>query len=250
MHANPGLHFLGFDDLRILKGVKLEGGQSCTLRIMSGKPLRLDGEIRVPAEIHRDTIRGSSLCSQAVIIIGSRLCPPPVSGKNGDVARRHVTDTIPVAVEYEPRLFHGPALHGIRQIDAISADGITGVVATAPPPAQWLARPLRGTWLAEPLVVDASFQLMVLWCWENRGMPLLPTALGSYRQFCRAFPAEGVRVTARVTAQSAQRVLADIDYLALDGRLLARLQGGECVLDASLKERFRQNQLPLAETTL
>jgi acyl transferase domain-containing protein/NADP-dependent 3-hydroxy acid dehydrogenase YdfG len=249
MHANPGLHFMGFDDLRILGGVKLENGQTCKLTIMTGKPQRLADDIRVMAEIHRDTDRGPTMCSRASIVLGPRLPEPPVRIENCDVSRWKEMNSIPVAEVYQSRLFHGPELQGIRQIDAVCADGISGLVATAPPPAQWLARPLRSSWLTEPLAVDASFQLMVLWCWENQGMPLLPTALGNYRQFCRSFPGEGVRVIARVTAQSAQRVIADIDYLALDGRLLARLQGGECVLDASLKERFRQNQLLVPAST-
>jgi hypothetical protein len=181
----------------------------------------------------------AALHSRATILLATRL--PAAAGvvlsDAGAPYRR------PVQEAYRDLLFHGLDLQGIRQVERIGPEIIIGRVAIAPPPAQWLDRPLRASWLAEPMVLDTSFQLMVLWCWENHGMPLLPTALGTYRQFCRTFPRDGVRVIAHVTAQAQQSVRADIDYVDSAGRLLARIEGGEFVTDVSLKESFRNNQL-------
>jgi acyl transferase domain-containing protein/NAD(P)-dependent dehydrogenase (short-subunit alcohol dehydrogenase family) len=239
-HANPGLLFHGFDDLRILQGVKLAEGQNCTLQILTEKPARAGEMYRVPVAIQQQTAAGDRIVhAQAAIWLTANVpaAPPAAATAPGSPYQ----DTM--AEAYAARLFHGPALQGIRRIESVGPEGITGVAATAPAPGRWLQRPLRGAWWIDPLVLDTSFQLMVLWCWENHDMPLLPTALARYRQYCRTFPAGEIRVVARVTRQTGQHVLADIDYLDAGGRLLARLEGGECIRDESLKDSFRRNQL-------
>ena len=47
--------------------------------------------------------------------------------------------------------------------------------------------------------------MMILWSVERSGAGSLPTFVGRYRQFRRAFPADGVRVVARVTQASPHR---------------------------------------------
>src|SRR5205807_1786887 len=83
---------------------------------------------------------------------------------------------------YGQFLFHGSDLQGIETIEGCSKRGIIGFVATAPAPAAWIEKPLRNTWLADPLVIDSAFQLIVLWTFENLGCGSLPCFVGSYRQ--------------------------------------------------------------------
>ena len=42
--------------------------------------------------------------------------------------------------------------------------------------------------------------------------------------------------------------MADIDFQDADGRVIARLEGFEAVIDANLGKAFRRNRLALAET--
>ena len=116
-------------------------------------------------------------------------------------------------------------------------------VSTSPPPSTWIEQPLRQNWLTDPLAIDAAFQLLVLWTRERFGASSLPTAVGSYRQYRRTFPAEGVRVLAVVRRVSDHRAVADIEFLDAQGDPVARIESYECVIDPSLNQAFRRNRL-------
>ena len=131
---------------------------------------------------------------------------------------------------------------------ATTEQAIAAWVSTSPPPASWMDRPFRQTWLTDPLAIDAAFQLLVLWTRERFGASSLPTAVGAYRQFRKAFPAEGVRVLAAVREHSGHRAVADIEFLDQHGNLVARIESYECVIDASLNQAFRRNRLSQLET--
>jgi hypothetical protein len=83
----------------------------------------------------------------------------------------------------------------------------------------------------------------VLWSFERSGACSLPTAVGRYRQFRRGFPAERVRIVARVTQAAERTARADIALLDAEGTLIARIDNYECVIDGSLNQAFRRNEL-------
>jgi len=117
------------------------------------------------------------------------------------------------------------------------------LVNGAPAPGQWIRDPLRSGWLADPLALDASFQLMILWSWEHRQAASLPCAIQSYRQFAPSFPKSGGRVVIRVTSSETPVVTADIQFYDLEGRLLGLAEGYECVVDTALRDAFQRNRL-------
>jgi len=142
------------------------------------------------------------------------------------------------------RLFHGPDLHGIEHVDGCSAIGIVALVKGAPQPASWIKQPLRSSWLTDPLVMDSAFQLMILWSFERFGSGSLPCFAGRYRQFTEAFPRDGAQVVIRVTAEREHGATADMEFLDRHtGKLIARLEEYECVIDPSLQRAFQRNQL-------
>lgn len=242
VHANPGLHFHGFDDLRILQGVKLDVDDEYTLDIVSAKPTRQNGYFRVAAEIQQCAKGRTTIHSRATIVLATKL---PVAPIVPATAAEGCSYSRPIAEAYASLLFHGPDLQGLRHIDCLGPDFASALVATAPPPGRWLARPLRSTWLADPLVLDCSLQLMLLWSWEHHGTPMLPTAIGTFRQYCLAYPHSGVRVNAGIVNQSKQHVEVDIEFVDEGGKLLARLERGEWIRDISLTDSFQRNRLSI-----
>ena len=150
---------------------------------------------------------------------------------------------------YRECLFHGPALHGIERIGGVSDAAFTGTALPAPPPAEWLRSPLRSAWVADPLVLDASFQMMILWTQSRHDTGSLPCFAGRYRQYRRTFPPEGVLVTARITRDNGTTARADIEFIDADGRLVAALWDAEHVIDASLNEAFRRGRLAAPAAT-
>ncbi|MCI0652690.1 MAG: SDR family NAD(P)-dependent oxidoreductase, partial [Planctomycetes bacterium] len=240
LHAHPGLEFFGFDALRVFKGVLLEGKERELLRVHAGHAERLGGEHHVAVELRGTAADGRDvLHARAAIVLADAL----------PSAKAHQTPVLdapfPRDVEeiYRERLFHGPELRGLLGVEGCSGEGIAGVSRSAPAPRAWLARPLRSRWLADPLVLDVSFQLMIVWSQEHLAAGSLPCFAGNYRQYQRSFPRGDTRIVIEVTRSSEHSAFANIEYLDRAGALVARMMDYECVVDASLATAFRLNQL-------
>jgi acyl transferase domain-containing protein/NAD(P)-dependent dehydrogenase (short-subunit alcohol dehydrogenase family)/acyl carrier protein len=241
VHRNPGLAVCGVDEFRLFKGVILSDGRGATVDLCAGKAVRRGDQFVVPVELRGTLANGRDVAhARASIVLGE---------ERGADARRIVDaplSTYPRArtAIYQAVLFHGPAMQAIESVEGCGERAIAGWVSTAPQPSEWIDQPVRATWLIDPLAVDGAFQLVGLWTRERLGYNSLPTALGTLRQFRREYPAGAVRVVVAIRDSSGSRAVADIEILDERGRLVARLDGFECVVDSSLNQAFRRNRLP------
>jgi acyl transferase domain-containing protein/acyl carrier protein/NAD(P)-dependent dehydrogenase (short-subunit alcohol dehydrogenase family) len=242
LHGNPGFRFHGFNNLRICKGVNFDQGNTCTLRIMAGRAEKHESLFVVPVELSGSTGDGQSVLHvRAEIVLASKL--PEGIRSIVDIPTTPYTPGNNTIYGHE-RLFHGADLKGIEQVGGCSPKGITALAKAAPKPEVWIKQPLRNIWLTDPLVVDCAFQLMILWSFERSGSGSLPSFAGRYRQFQENFPREGAQIVIRVTAERNHGASADIEFLdRTSGKLIARLENYECVIDPSLQKAFRRNQL-------
>ncbi|SKA07052.1 polyketide-type polyunsaturated fatty acid synthase PfaA [Trichlorobacter thiogenes] len=247
LHGNPGFRFHGFNDLRICKGVIIDRSTPCSLQLMAGKAKRQDAFYTVPVELISSLGEGrSQLHARAEIVLANKLPEGIRTIKELPSSPYNQSS----AVYDQPYLFHGPDLHGIEQVIGCSDKGIAALVKAAPQPGNWIKQPLRSNWLTDPLVVDSAFQMMILWSFERFGAGSLPSFAGRYRQFHETFPKDGAQVVIRVTSQQSHSATADVEFLErANGKLIARLEGYECVIDASLQQAFQRNQLPQAGQT-
>ncbi len=242
IHNNPGLKFQGFNDLRVLKGVTLEPQQSLTLQVMTGKAIKGDGVHVVPVELSSIDSSGQTIAhARARIVLASRL-----PERKAATERLNLTE-YPHSISeiYQPeRLFHGDDFHGIREVIGASAEGISALINPAPLPDKWIAQPLRNSWFADPLALDSSFQMLILWSFEQYQAGSLPVFAGRYRQYQQKFPERGVEIRVQLTKQNHNRAVANIDFIdPLDELLVARIENYECVIDASLNATFQRNKL-------
>jgi hypothetical protein len=238
LHGHPGLVFHGLEQVRVCKGIVLEGDRPFALRVAFGKATLRGNEYLVPVEVRGGT-DGKQLHVRGDVILVDSLpaavhaAALPALGDAGHLAERL----------YDDVLFHGPDLQGLRDLEGVGPHGIAARCSAAPPPAQWCRHPLRQSWLADPLVLDGCFQAMIAWGANQGGAPSLPCFVGSYRQFRRFYPRDGVRLAVRVTRHEVQRAFADVDLLDDQGVLVGRLQECEMVSDPGLREAFRRNRL-------
>ena len=240
LHNHPGLLLHGFDNLKILKGVILRKTETIRLQAMVGDAVKEGKAYRVPVELQSLDASGKlTRHASAEFILAGKL---PRSERAIDESSLRLLPYTGGDI-YQKFLFHGDALHGIQHVEGCSSDGIAANAQAAPTPSAWMSHPLRQHWLADPLMLDSAFQLLIVWSFVNDRNGSLPSVIGQYRQFVQKFPADGGRIAARIIKHEQHRAVADIEFSDRNGGLLARIEGYECAIDASLNAAFRRNAL-------
>ena len=237
LHENPGLYLHGIDDMRILKGIKLDAHKKL-IRLFAGKPSRKNGHYEVSLELRDGVLEGKDVIhSRGKAILTDTIPLPPAV----DVARFQTKDSYPRSVKdvYNDILFHGMELHGIQEILSCSSKGMTARVSAAPSPSKWIKDHLRSGWIADPLVLDCAFQMATVWCYEETGNVSLPSYCAKYRQYCSTFPTEGVTALLEVTDLSDHKMTGNFLLMDKNNQLAAQMTGYEAVMDASLFKAFK-----------
>ncbi|HEV3439043.1 MAG TPA: SDR family NAD(P)-dependent oxidoreductase [Gemmata sp.] len=240
LHGNPGLVFHGFNDLRVTQAVGVDSSLSIQLRAFAGKAMKQDKLFVVPVELRGKRKDGRELIhSRAEIVLVSAIPPAPLADRPPPVTPLSYS----VSDAYRDFLFHGPELQGIERIEGASEVAFIGTAFSAPAPIEWFQSPLRSGWVAEPLVLDVSFQMMILWTRFHHDTGSLPCFAGRYRQYRKSFPAGPTTIVIRIRRDDGKFARADVDYLDPDGRIIAQMQDYECVMEKSLNQAFRRNQI-------
>jgi hypothetical protein len=237
LHENPGLILSGFDDMRILKGIKLDQEKKL-IRLMAGKARKNGNNYEVDVEL-RDGFKDNMpvIHSRAKAILTDEPSLPPVFNSS----EYFDSKTYPRSMDevYDKILFHGDELRGINKIIGYSSEGIIADISPAPSPSKWMTDPLRNRWIGDPLALDSAFQMAIIWCYEEMGKVSLPSYLASYRQYCDSFPAKGVTAILKVNEATDHIMRGDFTFLDPDNMIIARLTGYEAVFDASLYKAFK-----------
>jgi len=236
LHENPGLGFAGFEGFRVMKGIVLEG-EATTLHFYTGKITPTNGHYLVPVALRCGDER-APFNARAQILLSAAPLPAPEMQLAKPAGRYPHAETI-----YD-QLFHGPHFQGIERVEGCSEQGIAARVKSARPPREWVKSPLRGAWLSDPLALDCAFQMAILWCLQYRDAPSLPAYATSFRCY-RRFPGKGVEVVLQVRSVKGASVIADIEFVdTRENRLIARMEGYECIADPKLAQAFKHKRLP------
>ena len=237
LHENPGLFLHGLDDMRVLKGIRLDQGKKL-IRLMAGKAKKSGSFYEVEVEL-RDGLKGDAdvVHSKAKAILTNNVSNPPEFSLN----HLNSIKSFPMDMEeiYDKVLFHGSELRGIKEIISYSSQGMVAKVSSAPSPANWMTEPLRNKWIGDPLALDCAFQMATLWCYVEKGVVSLPSYNASYRQYRASFPAGTIKAVLEVTNTTEHKMKGNFTFLDEDGSVIARLEGYEAVMDASLFKSFK-----------
>jgi malonyl CoA-acyl carrier protein transacylase len=126
---------------------------------------------------------------------------------------------LPLEDAYGGPLFHGRAFRALTTLVASGEDG-----------AEAEAKPAHDAGRATGLDVtclDAGLQTALLWGLERLGGGSLPTRIARYTRLADARPGAPVRIVLRSRRLDARRARHDIAYRAVDGTLLAVIEGLE-----------------------
>jgi len=240
LHGNPGMAFHGLDNFKVLKGIVLEARQSVTVILRAAAATLRDNLQVVPVRMTSQANGREILHAQADVLLTAENLPTAPEPAVVDIRGGGFADAYSLGV-----LFHGAALHGIERVESFAERGVAALLKAASAPIKWMTHPLRGTWIADPLVLDSAFQMMILWSAAHRGAPSLPSALARYRQFVSVFPKGGCRAVIAVAIGISAIAVATIQFVDRQGNLLASAEGCEFVMDAALRDAFRLNRLGL-----
>jgi len=236
LHASPGLRFVGLQDFRLFKGITIEASQCLKIRVLAGStdvvPTNQGRRESIIVEVRSDDL----LHARARI----HLSEDYLTSVNSQPAVTHAPFSLQPYTDSS--LFHGVGLQGIMHVSGCDDQGISGETLTAPEPAVWLKNPLRSQWLADPLVLDASFQLMILWTEHFYSHGSLPTAIGRLELYA-PFPATSVSIDIQLQNRQTHKATASIDFRDSQGCVIARIDDYECVIDVSLNAGFARNTL-------
>jgi NAD(P)-dependent dehydrogenase (short-subunit alcohol dehydrogenase family) len=237
LHENPGLVLHGLDDIRVMKGIRMEQDKKL-IRLLAGK-LQKNGEFyEVAVELRDGKMIGQDILhAKAKAILSENLAAAPAYQFSKTMVAKAYTKKIKEV--YDKILFHGLQLHGIRKIVSCSSRGMVAHISTAPAPGEWMSAPLRNQWIADPLVLDCAFQMATVWCFEEKGVVSLPSYSASYRQYCVQFPSDGVTVVLEIEEVTNSRMRGNFTFLDADDAIVARLNGYEAIMDASLFKAFK-----------
>jgi hypothetical protein len=240
---NPGLLFIGYDNLRVLKGVVLKG-ENLPLQLYAARPQKCDEGFIVTCEIRSQIDNREITNVRADFLLAEKLPSKVPASEKTDA---HLVYPNSINEAYKNHLFHGEFLKALQKVEGWSENGIIASSTTALDPAVWFARPPMLRWHADPLVVDAAYQLMILWTTQACGTPSLPGYARRYRQYADNFGKGPVTIAARARRSGAAVASADIDFIDNNGRLLGRIEGYECTMNENLRNAFRLRSVSGAE---
>jgi hypothetical protein len=225
--AAPGRDVLAVEGLEVLRGIVLDAGP-----VGAVVALVPDGEGAFEAELADAEGR---VRARARVLVGVREPVPEARLTNGSLKKYSLS----MDESYSRRLFHTGRLRAIEQIGGMSESSMAAALKAAPSPSEWIVGE-GGEWATDPLAVDGALQSMILWCWEQRGLPCLPNRVGRFVQFRDRWPRGGVKGHFRVRSGEGANVEFDVDLVDNeDGTLVARMEDVRCTVSESLVSAFR-----------
>jgi len=228
-HAHDGEPLGAIDDLRVLKGVTI-GATPEDVSVWVGPLEATPSGPRATLELRnsRDQVH-----VRATARWHAQASAPAPSIQLPDLMPWPHT----IRQAYTVQLFHGPALEVIEAVEGIGPEGMRLLLRAPPTSADLMPEP-EVTWATNPLVVDGVFQALILWCRSQRGVPSLPTRLGTWKQFA---PFTQPLITAMVSIREVDgaTVTSDVELIDEAGALIAKLEGYVCTMSATLDQAFQ-----------
>ncbi len=225
-------------DLRVLRGLTLQGEQGRELSLWAQLIHKSETRLEVLAEIRE----GDHPYYRANLILGGSLqpvaLPPPLTE----------AQLFPAERAYVEHCFHGPCFRLLQGVLRIGAEGVEGSVQASDPRA-WLGDTTAAglpqiraaQWLIDPGVVDALLQSTILWARIQHHTYPLPSRFRRVMRLSASVPissrptgARHLRFTQRVRRFTGPELEVDFILTDEDGRLILALAGIEAHCDPGL----------------
>lgn len=175
--CRPDLEVVEIRGFQVLRGIGLDAGPL---------PLRVVARLRPAAtepsgaEVQLEIRTGGDSTGpryRAHVVLADRLLDPAAVEPLPLTALRRFP--LEIADAYERWLFHGPLFAALGSVDGVCERGIRARLRPSSPQ-RCLAGGAEGSWLVDPVVVDGSFQMVILWSRLFNDMTPLPSRFERY----------------------------------------------------------------------
>ena len=222
----PGWQVAMVNDVRVLRGVVLEGNQ-VHVRVLV-KPRGDQGNRRETVGLDVAITAGNQVETvfyRATVLLSPKL---PLPSRFDLPTAANMQPFIPVEEAYRRLLFHGPRFQCIKKFEGICQEGMTASM-TPSSPRDCLADGAQGRWLLDPIILDGGLQLGCLWARTYLDITMLPSSFKAVRLFRPFYSSPQVRCRYQVLKEfGKQSHLANIFFADETGHLLAMIEGFEC----------------------
>ncbi len=200
-----------------------------TARRSPGSP-QDDGAVEVEVRLHAAASGAEgggagALLAEAVILLAASAAAPPPAGAfplRSARASRWENDRL-----YKDGMFHGPAFQGVVSMDRWGEDGAEATLQV-PEKRSHFADRREPAYVTDPVLLDLPGQVVGFWTAEHldRGYVVFPFRLERLDLYGPR-PVEGERFAcrAKIALAGEGQVRSDLDVVAGDGTLRARLGG-------------------------
>jgi hypothetical protein len=210
------------------------GSAGLRIRLAAGAAQRKsNGLYEVPVELQSEQeqayYRATMLLSQA---------PPPQAPVPllPNLAARPYPRTPQDAMD--TLLFHGPDFHCIESIHGLGPRGISGSVRPSPDPSAWMTSPASQHWHADPLLLEGSVQLLMLWSIENLQAPCLPSRYGAVRVYRPPQEQTAYATEVMIRAYDRTHIACDVYFSDSTGRPIMTVEDMDCSVDRGYAAAF------------
>jgi hypothetical protein len=210
------------NDLRILRGIKLETDNGQLVRLQARASTHADAEsLLVTAEIAEAT--GKGLHYRGNFVLRPQFEASPVV----DLPDLGSGNSLNVEKAYRDYCFHGELFQLITQIDNFNTQGINGNFR-ASNPSIWLNRQEEKTnWLFDPGILDASLQLALIYARIHGDTSALPSRFGRVIRYRPLIPDSSLRIKFRINTFEPTTIIYDALLYGEDGSIYLQLRDME-----------------------
>ena len=239
-----GYHYYGFENYKLFKGIVFDGSEAQQYFIDLNEKSSSNGDIQNSDALYFE-VKISSINSKgkpvfhyaAELILKSNLqhnvlsdvvLGPEFSSSNAIDAKDLYRDGT---------LFHGESLQGIQEILKCDQKGL--ILACKVPSC---AENKQGDF---PLIShnifanDLVYQAMLVWVRKQMGMGSLPSTTQQWFTYQQVLSEQAFYLRLTVVDQTDTKLLADIELISAEGKLMASIKSAEVTVSENLNDLFK-----------
>jgi acyl transferase domain-containing protein len=227
----PSLRVLAIKNMRTFRWANLEKESKGITLVISAKSAGRDHvsvTIQEPVDASR---RFPITLAEATVVFSERLSEPSKEGNAVDCDSSLRNAREPVCrgrdVYTAHRMFHGPAFQGIRAIQKVGENGLTGTLKVLPND-KAIKSDAKPRFHIDPFLLDAAGQLVGYWPTEylKEGFVVLPIQIDELRLCGETLSAgEEVRCNVRINEVTSRQLSADFDLFDGEGKIWLQISG-------------------------